>query len=595
MDGTQRRLTAGRIACCEPTPPAAMSFQQRASPPRRPRSVAFAAVAAAVIFAAAGRLSTAAGALQHATWTESTASIGLPLDKAVKYSGACIADFDGDGQYDMMLSNHDSTRLHLFFNNGAGAFTRAPDPLRFLIDAHGMAAGDVMGTGAADFIVAEGGSNGGQPVTPRMLMSMGRARKLVQAQQRSGLLGEPGGRGRTPLLFDMNRDGRLDLLVLNYRLGEFPGPRQKVYENGKPDGKFTRLASTGLEDVDVERAILTDLNGDGRLDVVAFPFFRLFLATGDFKFKDVTAEWMAGVPNWQSRTAGVLAAAELDTTNDGLWDLYLVRGYKGPDMLLRNSGKGRFVDASSGLPAQGNAAYIDVSVGDTNNDGLTDIFVGSLLAPANGKPVVRADALLTNAGDGTFVRSLLHGARQVTAAPADSVQLFDYDLDGRLDLLVGGGDEVVAWRNVTGVPGPWSLFTSTIARPEEGGFHWLIVRVGRSPNGRAAAGGAALTVVAMGDGQVLTLRRRVGGAGGSATTEELRMVHFGLGALPIVSSVEVIWSDGSRLKRRDAVADAVFDMPGKAGRAVEAVPQKLRPPLVQQRASRARATKAVPR
>lgn len=546
-------------------------------------AAAVAAAAAAAAVCAGGRPAGAA-APRHATWVPAGRAAGLGGEVSTKWGGALIADFDGDGWDDLLLNNHDQTPLRLYWNtrrpagkgggggggDGGGGrrptiFARAADPLGFLIDAHGQTAGDVFLTGTAATVVMQGGANGDAPATPRLLRSYGGDRReLVQAQRATGLEGDTGGRGRTPLLVDLDGDGDLDLITLNY---EVPpggvGPRQRVYEN--VGGVFHRRNGTGLEDAGVERAILTDFDGDGRPDVVAFPWLRLYRSTGPFAFADVTDAWMRRVPGAAAAGRNTWAAAELDANNDGRWDLYLARN-GGGDLLLLNSGSGAFTAAP--LPA-GTTHHGDVTVGDFNNDAAVDVLLSVTATAA--APRLRRDVLLSGNGRGGFVRApaAATGLAVRTAAGGDSVQALDADRDGRLDVLVGSGGEVAA----AGPAGGWDLFLNTVPLPGGGG-HWLAVSVGRSPDRRAAAAGATLrlTVAAAGGGGTgskdgngsggrphrQTLHRRVGGAGGGGSSDCLRVVHFGLGAADTVVALRVRWSDGTVVVRRDVPVDALY-------------------------------------
>lgn len=495
------------------------------------------------------------GAEPAASWTDVTKNLGLPTKDQVKYGGALVADIDGDGWYDLVLNNHDQDNLHLYWNSKGARFSRGTDPLPYRIDAHGLAAGDLGGSlGAADFVVAQGGSNGNRPSPPRLLRTNGFKRKLWQGHKAAGLGTASSGRGRTPLLVDLDNDGDLDLILLNYELSSGDkGSRQKVFEN-TGEGRFMMRSRTGLEGKAVERAILTDLNGDGRLDIVAFPYMRILLATGNFRFVDVTIRWLSRVRNWNSIRFAVRAAAAIDVANQGRPDLYLCL-HPRPDVLLLNRGT-HFVASPAGAVPGGHSSG-DVTVGDFNNDGYLDLFTSHPVGTANGRPAWRPDALLTANGDGTFARSTSHGAKQWTAAPGDSVQALDYNLDGKLDLLVGGGSEVTVWRNVTGVPGPWSMFANTASA----GGRWTTLRVGRSPSGRAAAGGATVQLRAGGGGVArATYYRRVGGGGGGSTTDELRLVHVGLGKSNWVEEVVVRWTNGEQLVRRGLPVDKVVTL-----------------------------------
>ncbi|GAB0491517.1 hypothetical protein MMPV_002771 [Pyropia vietnamensis] len=536
-----------------------------ARPPKAARLVvSFVTISALFIFCSGHP--AAAATPPHAKWTPAGAEAGFNGEVSTKWCGALIADLDGDGWDDLILNNHDKTPLRLYWNNrrGDGAseqpstlFQRAPDPLGFLIDAHGQTAGDIFLTGTAATLVMQGGANGDELATPRLLRSYGgNRRRLEQAQRATGLEGDSGGRGRSPLLVDLDGDGDLDLITLNYEKTPQPGPRQRVYEN--VGGKFKRRHGTGLEEAGVEYAVLTDLDNDGRMDVVAFPFFRLYRATGSFAFADVTDEWMRQVPGGATAGRNTWAAAELDANNDGKWDLFLARNSQ-PDVLLLNTGSS-FMSAP--LPPT-STHHGDVTVGDFNNDGAMDIFLSSTASATT--PRLRRDVLLSGNGRGGFslAPAAAHGVAVRTAAGGDSVQAFDADRDGRLDLLIGSGGQVAA----LGPPGGWDLFMNTIPLPEQGGGHWLAVSVGRSVGRSAAASGATLrlTVVTCGGDDPngcprRTLYRRVGGAGGRGSTDCLRVVHFGLGTADRVVELVVRWSDGSVVVRRDVPIDSLYSV-----------------------------------
>jgi hypothetical protein len=133
--------------------------------------------------------------------------------------------------------------------------------------------------------------------------------------------------------------------------------------------------------------------------------------------------------------------AVFDYNNDGLLDIFLTNGAAIPSLeksgpsywnrLYRNNGDGTFTDVTMQAGVQGAGYSIGVATGDYDNDGFVDLYVAG----------VNSNQLLHNNGDGTFtdatqkagVAGTLPGYRKPWAVAAG---WFDYNNDGRLDLLV---------------------------------------------------------------------------------------------------------------------------------------------------------------
>jgi hypothetical protein len=161
------------------------------------------------------------------------------------------------------------------------------------------------------------------------------------------------------------------------------------------------------------------------------------------QFRDVTRE--SGIHFHHERAASPeklyyetmgAGVAWIDYNQDGYLDAFFVNSGNTPYVhpaeppqpaLFRNNGDGTFTDvtAASKIHADG-TVFMGVAVGDYDNDGYPDIYMTGY----------RHSVLLHNSGDGTFT--------DVTAAAGvgddgewgTAAGWFDYDHDGKLDLLV---------------------------------------------------------------------------------------------------------------------------------------------------------------
>jgi enediyne biosynthesis protein E4 len=132
--------------------------------------------------------------------------------------------------------------------------------------------------------------------------------------------------------------------------------------------------------------------------------------------------------------------ALLDYNNDGKLDVFFTNGAKLPELkktdssfyncLLENSGNGVFVDVTDRAKITG--ADLDfsygVAAGDYDNDGFADLFICN----------TGQNALYHNNRDGTFSDATREAG--LDDKPSDLLSVcaawFDYDNDGRLDLVV---------------------------------------------------------------------------------------------------------------------------------------------------------------
>jgi hypothetical protein len=128
--------------------------------------------------------------------------------------------------------------------------------------------------------------------------------------------------------------------------------------------------------------------------------------------------------------------ALVDFDRDGRQDIFFVNGGETPrgksetpvrNALYRNLGNGKFEDVAAKAGVDRLSFYgMGVAAADYDNDGFPDLFV-------TGFP---ACALFHNNGDGTFTDVTDKAGVKNAGRWAASASWFDYDRDGRLDLVV---------------------------------------------------------------------------------------------------------------------------------------------------------------
>lgn len=200
-----------------------------------------------------------------------------------------------------------------------------------------------------------------------------------------------------------------------------------------------------MKNCEKERGAIVDINHDGRLDLVYFAGkepMECWISQGDgFDFKRDNSFLPEEV-------GSVNAVAEMDYDGDGDFDLYIARGaLKGgeDDVLLKwDAAAKKYVDVSKKAKLPKGGMHEGVSVGDFDNNGFQDVFIG--VSGVEGEER-RADLILMNKGDKTFETVTAHGATVMAKGESgDQGEVFDYDRDGKLDILSGSKY------------GPWRLF-----------------------------------------------------------------------------------------------------------------------------------------
>lgn len=445
---------------------------------------------------------------------------------------------DGDERPDLFVHHHYGHRAHaledLLLLNRASGFEPAPRPelrLRWpdTRDQHAavFAPWSTSEPRALDCWVSVGGLQGDASQRDRIEHQLlanegGRlVNRATETEVQAALRAGPLLRGRVAHPLDVDRDGRLDLLLL----GEGAPPRLLLRE-----GAFFRDRSSrwGLDPIQPGRqegwrAAVADVDGDGREDLALAVGGRSRLAV----YRNDGRRFVP-LPSLDSERpiAGIGSVLALAAGADRRADLVLVPARAGREdalRLVRSVDGGRLeVDLIPVPVLRGRGVH--ANAGDLDNDGDDDLLV-----------VTRRDVLvLENRGADGFVdvtasSGLGSLANQDQPGLLGCVSLADYDLDGRLDLAVIRG-----WRGpgeVSNEPGPLLLLRNVSAAGS-----WLRLRLVGAVNPSGI--GALVTVVAGGDRRYVSVT-----AGVVGTCQNDPVLHLGLGDAA-AAEISVAWPSG---------------------------------------------------
>ena len=439
--------------------------------------------------------------------------------------GVAVADLDGDGLPELLLTDFEGSRLY----RNLGGFRFEPWPAQPPeSEDWGATFGDVDGDGDPDLLLHTFDRN-------RLVLLDGEA--LVEVE-------DPGfvdaGLTFAAPFADFDGDGHLDLYVANHIVPRPDDPNpldgEDALYRGFGDGTFVYANELlpGGHDGRAFAARWTDLDQDGDLD--------LYL---------VNERPPGEQPNhWFRQDGGAFALGDPqclcdysvagmglgigDSDRNGWQDLFITNttlpqglpgaGVGGGELLLQNQGNAVLLEAGLANGAnigQQEAGRRTISWGaeflDADNDSWPDLYVayGPFVEdPDSPQP----NALALNDG-GRFTVVEESGASD----PADgrAVVPVDLDGDGCLDLVVGNTE------------GPAGVFEGICP----GGNHWLQLRLRGADHPDAIGAQVRVTV-----GDAILWGEVPSGAAHSSPS---KLLHFGLGAAERPDRVEVTWRSGA--------------------------------------------------
>jgi hypothetical protein len=317
--------------------------------------------------------------------------------------GCSAADYDDDGDRDLLVLNYG--RNTFYRNNGDGTFTDVTDESG-LGDPHWSLSApwlDYDNDGDLDVYVANylaydaGEFRAYYPADgyPGPLAYSGLQDRLYRnngdgtftdVTREAGFI-QPNGRAMSATAADFNDDGFLDLYVANDAMENY------YFENtGK--GTFVEKGMlVGLafgehgQGVSSMGPFVGDVDRNGRVDVFIpdMGYGSLLVRDGEIFTDQITQRRVAVAIGQYTSWSGLL----LDYDNDGHLDLFLTTGnahheYTEEDVLLRNDGKGAFVDVSRASGAYFDTKHVGrgAAYGDYDNDGDLDLLISNLNSPA---------------------------------------------------------------------------------------------------------------------------------------------------------------------------------------------------------------------
>jgi hypothetical protein len=335
-------------------------------------------------------------------------------------------DFNGDGKLDLAVLNGNCSFFNcpigvisILLGNGDGTFQSAVDYNTGIAPVN-MIADDLNGDGKLDLVTANNcGDSCNNGPAPGLSVLLGNGDGTFQPYVDYQVTDS------TDAIWvaagDVNKDGKLDLVTVNYCVTNCSGkPSMVSILLGNGDGTFQSPSSVPTNDYPSAVA-LADINGDGNLDML--------VTVGG-----LVIDGISGQSRGPAHPPGL--------SNPGFVEVIL------------GNGDGTF---QKGVSYPSGSQPASIAVGDFNGDGLLDVATSNLedLSATSG-----SISILQGNGDGTLQPNVDYPA---AFAPL-SVIVSDFNRDGRLDVATAdqGGELSVLLQTLIQISRPSIAFPAAI-------------------------------------------------------------------------------------------------------------------------------------
>jgi len=285
-----------------------------------------------------------------------------------------IADFDLDGDPDIIVVSEDDKTNELYLNNGDGTFVDGGDRIPVTGTSNSVVVYDVNNDSYPDILIGNKGQN-------NVLINDGKGYFKDESLERFGELIDV---TQDLTLCDIDNDGDQDVLVANEYANRILVNDGRGYFE---DQSLKRMTYRKVYE-ETREVVTADIDGDGDLDILfgnvqvfvpnAIRQNRLLLNDGKGYFSDITSTHL---PDDNNRCFGV---AFLDIDHDGDMDI-MTGNTNGPKFeedtpfsVYINNGKGKFSNATgSFMPSTIKGRGFDIDFIDLNGDGIKDLFLSN--------------------------------------------------------------------------------------------------------------------------------------------------------------------------------------------------------------------------